>query len=96
MYGYFETIDTTTGTKAMDGITGTSLVNYGALGVMVLILVSLVYYLLKAHQTERAEWQKATEDRSKATADVVKENTEVIRGFTSVVSALETLIKDRK
>jgi len=49
------------------------LANYGALGLMVLILISLVYYLLKDHKEERKSWNEQTsKDKEKANAVIDK------------------------
>ena len=66
-----------------------TLINYGALGVMVLILVSLVYYLLKDHREERKEWRETL-------MNVIKENSKAIQDFTVIVTVLKTMLEDRK
>ena len=67
----------------------TTLINYGALGVMCLVLISLVYYLLKEHKDERREWRETTNS-------IIKDQTQATKDLTNIITVLKTMIEDRK
>ena len=67
----------------------TTLINYGALGVMCLVLISLIYYLLKDHRDERKEWRDTT-------SNIIKDQTQATKDLTNIITVLKTMIEDRK
>ena len=74
----------------------TQLANYGALGLMVLILISLVYYLLKEHKLERKEWHDASIREQEKSNAVIEKQIESSNNLAGVITVLKTLIEDRR
>lgn len=74
----------------------TQLANYGALGLMVLILISLVYYLLKDHKEERKTWHETSSKEQEKSSVIIDKNTEALNNLSSIITVLKTLIENKK
>lgn len=59
--------------------------DFGLGGLVIAALFCLIYYLVKTHQSERAEWLQAFKIQSQQMIDVSRESNEVTRALTSAV-----------
>ena len=54
-------------------LTGTELANYGAIGIILIILIKYLFSLMKTHREERDEYRKTIDQQYKQLVDLIKE-----------------------
>lgn len=72
------------------------LLDYGAIGVLALILFITIILLVrflhnvhKEHQTERSEWLKVAQQNFETIVQVTKDNTDALSGIKTLVESID-------
>lgn len=69
------------------------IINYGALGAMVALLVAYIYWLQKAHKQERDVWKDTLEKQNNAMITAFKENISVMTELRTILQSIDRRIK---
>lgn len=68
------------------------LINYGALGIMVLMMFAYIYYIHKTHREERKEWRESMEELHKEATTSIKEQTSVLRELHGLIQTINAKV----